>query len=360
MVFASVLALVSSALVIHYALDVAPLWTFATAVAAIVPLAELIRRSTEAIAERAGGAIGGLLNVTFGNMAELVLALFVLFAGHPSVVKAQITGSIIGNGLLGFGLAIVVGTWGRRQLRFKAARASHVASLLNLAFIALLIPALFNYTERGVFASTDVTSLDEKLSLSVAVVLIGVYATNLVYTLVTHRDVFAFDEPRPARQRGWTLWQSIGILVISAAATGWMAELVSDALEPTARAFGMSTFFLGIVVLAVVGNAAEYLSSIYFARRGSIALVASITVGSTIQVALLAAPLLVIVSNAIGRPMNLVFDNPLELIAIASVALIVNGIIRDGEVTWFEGVLLVAVYVLLAIAFYFATPQISP
>ena len=358
MVVLSLLLLVPAAAAVHFLLDVDPLWTFVAAIAAIVPLAEWIRRGTEQIARRAGSAVGGLLSATFGNTAELILALFVLLAGQPDVVKAQITGSIIGNGLLGFGLAIAIGSWGKRELRFKPERAGLLASLLMLVVIALLVPALFNYTERGIFASTDVTTLDEKLSLSVAVVLIVIYAANLVYTLVTHRDVFAHDEPADAHEGGeaWPLWRAIAVLVAATAATAWMAQLVSGALEATAKAIGVSTFFLGVVVLAVVGNAAEYFSSIYFARQGRMGLVATITLGSTIQVALLVAPILVLVSHLIGRPMNLVFDNPLELVAIASVAFVVNAITRDGEATWFEGVLLIGVYLLLAFAFFFATP----
>jgi Ca2+:H+ antiporter len=350
------LVLVPVALAVHYLLDAGPLWTFVAGIVAIVPLAEWIRRGTEQMAQRAGSAIGGLLNATFGNTAELVLAIFVLLAGQPNVVKAQITGSIIGNGLLGFGLAIAVGTWGRQELRFKPRRASLLSSLLMLVVIALLVPALFNYTERGIFASTEASSLDEKLSLCVAVVLIVVYAANLVYTLVTHRDVFALDEPPDSGKEAWPLWRAIAVLVAATAATAWMAELVSGALERTASEIGVSTFFLGVIVLAVIGNTAEYLSSVYFARQGRIGLVASITIGSTIQVALLVAPILVLVSYLIGHPMNLVFDNPLELIAIASVAFVVNAITRDGEATWFEGVMLIAVYILLAFAFFFATP----
>jgi Ca2+:H+ antiporter len=354
--FTWLLLLVPVAIAVHFVLDADPLWTFVAGIAAIVPLAEWIRRGTEQIAQRAGSAIGGLLNATFGNTAELVLAIFVLLAGHANVVKAQITGSIIGNGLLGFGLAITVGTWGKRELRFKPARASLLSSLLMLAVIALLVPALFNYTERGIFASTQAGSLDEKLSLSVAVVLLLVYAANLVYTLVTHRDAFALDEASDNGNAAWPLWRALAVLAVATAATAGMAELVAGALEQSARAIGVSTFFLGIIVLAIVGNTAEYLSSIYFARQGRMGLVASITVGSTTQVALLIAPILVLISHLIGHPMNLVFDNPLELIAIASVAFVVNTITRDGEATWFEGVLLIAVYVLLAFAFYYATP----
>ncbi|MGE5130976.1 MAG: calcium/proton exchanger [Sphingomonadaceae bacterium] len=356
MLFLATLILVAAALGVHFLLDVAPPWTFVAGVVAIVPLAEWIRRGTEHVARRAGSAVGGLLNSTFGNTAELVLAIFVLLAGNAEVVKAQITGSIIGNGLLGFGLAITVGTWGRRELRFKPQRAALLSSLLMLAVIALLVPALFDYTERGIFASTEATALDEKLSLAVAVVLIVVYAANLAYTLVTHRDVFALEESPESEEATWPLWRALAVLVTATAATAGMADLVSGALEKTATGIGVSTFFLGVVVLAVVGNAAEYFSSVYFARQGRIGLVASITVGSTIQVALLVAPVLVLLSHLLGQPMDLVFDNPLELVAIASVAFVVNAITRDGEVTWFEGVLLVAVYVLLAFAFFFATP----
>lgn len=349
------LVLVPVALAAHFLLDAGPLWTFAGGIIAIVPLAEWIRRGTEQVAHRAGSAVGGLLNATFGNTAELVLAIFVLLAGQANVVKAQIIGSIIGNGLLGFGLAIAIGTWGKRELRFKRERAGLLASLLMLVVIALLLPALFDYTERGVFASAQARSLDDKLSLCVAIVLIVLYAANLVYTLVTHRDVFAPDEPMDAPEAVWPLWRAIAVLVAATAATAWMAELVSAALEETAHTIGVSTFFLGVVVLAIIGNAAEYFSSIYFARQGRMGLVATITLGSTIQVALLVAPVLVLVSHLTGQPMNLVF-NPLELIAIASVAFVVNAITRDGEATWFEGVLLIGVYVLLAFAFLFATP----
>ncbi len=353
------LLLVPGAAAVHYLLHVRPLWTFVAGVAAIVPLAEWIRRGTEQISHRAGAAVGGLLNATFGNTAELVLAIFVLLTGQADVVKAQITGSIIGNGLLGFGLAIAIGTWGKQELGFKRERASLLSSLLMLVVIALLVPALFNYTERGIFASTEAAPLDEKLSLCVAVVLIVVYAANLVYTLVTDRDVFAPDEPREQKGEPWPLRRSIAVLVGATIATAWMAELVSGALGATARTIGVSTSFLGVIVPAIIGNVAEYVSSIYFARQGRLALVAAITVGSTIQVALLVAPILVLVSHVAGHPMNLVFDNPLELIAIASVAFVVNAITRDGQATWFEGVLLIAVYVLLAFAFFFATPPSS-
>ena len=324
----------------------------------MIPLAEWIRRATEHLARRAGPAIGGLLNVSFGNTAELVLALFVLAAGKPDVVKAQLTGSIIGNSLLGLGLAIVVGSIGRDKQTFKRARASQLSSLLLLSMIGLLLPALFDYVVRGNEATVRL-SRDEHFSLSVSVVLILVYVANLIYTLVTHRDVFAFAQ-RDDEAAGpggtdtpWPIWRALAVLAVATTATALEAHFISGALTPTALRLGLSEFFLGVILLAVIGNAAEYVSGVYFARQDQMGLAISITVGSTIQIALLAAPLLVIVSAIVGRPMNLVFSSPLELIAIAAVTFTVNAIAQDGETTWFEGVLLLAIYMLLALAFYF-------
>ncbi len=341
---------VPASLALGYLVHPGPVWVFGTAIVAIVPLAEVLREATEQIARTAGGAVGGLLNVTFGNLTELIIALFVLAAGHTGVVKAQITGSIIGNSLLGLGIAILAGTWGRTSQRFNPNRAGLVSSLLILSVIALLVPALFDYTERPV-AGTAVPALDERLSLGVAVVLLVVYGAALVYTFVTHRDDFATDEP--ATPAAGSLWTSVGMLAGGSVLIAAEAALLSGALEATAGAVGLSTFFVGIVVLALVGNAAEYFAAVSFARKDRMDLVITVTVGSTIQVALVTAPLLVLLSYVMGHPMNLVFDNPLELIAVAAAAFTVRSIAADGETTWFEGALLLAVYCLLALAFFF-------
>ena len=368
------LIFVPVSLALEHVIHAPPALIFATAIVGIIPLAEWIRRATEQLAESVGSAIGGLLNVTFGNAAELIIALFVLRAGQGDVVKAQITGAIIGNSLLGLGLAIVAGSFGRERQEFSRERAGQLGSMLMLTMIALLIPALFDYTERGHIDAGLAADLDERMSLGVSIVLIAVYVANLVYTLVTHRDVFA-DAVEGADHSGfgsakgtaaqdsavaeapahahWSARKALGILVAATAVTALQAELVSGSLEATASGLGLTPFFLGITVLAVVGNAAEYISAVYFARRNRMGLVMSITVGSTIQIALLVAPLLVIVSYFFGTPMNLVFANPLELMAIAGVAFAVNAIAHDGETTWFEGVLLLAVYALLGIAFYY-------
>jgi Ca2+:H+ antiporter len=358
MTFLFLLLLIPLALLLHY-FHAPPLAVFAAAALAIVPLAEWMRRGTEQIALRAGSVIGGLLNVTFGNMAELILALIVLRSGNLHVVKATITGSIIGNSLLGLGLAILVGSWGRRKQSFGREHAGLLSSLLLLSLIALFIPALFDYTERGLFGATHANAelLDERLSLGVAVVLILVYIANLIYTLYTHSDVFAYEEGHNGEKPVWSLWRSLGVLLAATVAVALMAELVSGALEATASTLGLTTFFLGIIVLPIVGNAAEYFSAVYFARKDKMGLVIGIAMGASIQVALLTAPLLVLFSYLLGHPMNLVFSNPLELIALAGVAFAVNSIAQDGESTWFEGLLLLAVYALLALAFFFATPN---
>lgn len=362
MIFRWLLLLIPISLALRYFFDVPPLIVFGAAILAIVPLAEWIRRATEQLADKLGSTIGGLLNVTFGNVAEMLLAVFVLLDGETTVVKGQITGSIIGNSLLGLGLCIVIGSWGREKQTFNKQSAGRLSSLLILSVIALLLPAIFSYTERGIVNPATASRLEENLSLGVAVILIVVYLANLVYTLVTHRDVFqsaksakSADEADDEKQ--WSAWTAVGVLVVGTALTAWESKVISGELGAAASALGLTKFFLGVIVLAIIGNAAEYVAAIYFARQDQMTTVMGITVGSSIQVALLIAPLLILISYIIGSPMNLVFANPIELIAIAAVAFIVNAIALDGETTWFEGVMLIAVYLILAMAFLFVTPQ---
>jgi len=330
-------------------------WVFATGILGIVPIAEYIRKATEHVAERAGTAVGGLLNVTFGNVSELVIALFLLAGGHGNIVKGQITGSIIGNGLLGLGLGIVAGGIGREKQTFRRDRAGLLSSLLVLSVIGLILPTIFDYTERGTYQNHNPIGIDRTMSLGVAIVLMLVYVANLVYTFITHRNIFASAEEEKT-DSGWSLAKSITVLLVGTAFIAVEAELVSGAIEEAARELHLSSFFLGVTILAIVGNASEYLSAIYFARKNRIGLVMTITVGSSIQMALLIAPILVIASFAMGKPMSLVFSTPLELIAITAAAFAVNTIAQDGETNWFEGVLLLGVYLILAIAFYFVVP----
>lgn len=340
--------------VLAYGLEVSPPWVFVAGAIAIGVLADWVRRSTEHLAARVGPAIGGLLNVSFGSLAELILAFFVLVAGNVDVVRAQITGSIIGTSLFGLGLAIIVGSFGRTRLRFNRAKAGQMASMLILVSIALLLPAVFDFTGKHLSGAAGLELNDERLSIGVSIVLLLLYLANLVYTLVTHRDVFASSEPRERTDgASWPLWLSVGSLIAATAVIALEAHLVSGALEQTAETVGVSPVFIGVIVLALVGTASDLFAAAWFAAQGRMNLVLNICVGSTIQVALVVAPVLVIGSLLLGYPMSLVFANPLDLFAIASAAFIVNAISSDGEATWFEGALLVGVYVVLAMAFFF-------
>lgn len=234
------LVLVPIAPALKYFVGASPVWIFATGAVAIAVLADWIRRATEQAAKSLGPAIGGLMTVSFGSIgsiAEIVLALFVLAAGKTEVVKAQITGSILGTSLLGLGIAIVVGTLGREHLRFKRERASLLSSLLILAVIALLLPAVFDLSQRALGGGARLVD-EEDLSLGVSLVLV-VYVANLAYTLVTHRDVFAPDEPRDT-EGGWPMAVSVGVLIGATALVAVEAEAVSSALEATAANLGLS------------------------------------------------------------------------------------------------------------------------
>ena len=349
------LAIVPIAPVLADVFETAPIWVFLAGAVAIGILADWVRRATEQLAERVGPAVGGLLNVSFGSLAEVILAFFVLAAGKPAVVQAQITGSIIGTGLFGTGLAIIVGCIGRDRLTFKRERAGQLSTMLILVLIALLLPAVVDFTGRNITNREQMGLTDLELSVWVSVVLLLLYAANLVYTLVTHRDIFAGAEPREPKG-AWPLWGSLSVLVAATAVIAFEAELVSGALEATAAALHLSTVFLGVIVLALVGTASDLFAASFFARQGKMGLVLSICVGSSIQVALVVAPLLVLGSLLLGHPLTLVFGNPLDLFAIVATAFVVNAVASDGETTWFEGVLLVGVYLLLGLAFFFSAP----
>lgn len=338
--------------VLAWVADASPVWVFAWGGVAVVVLADWVRRATDQLALRIGPAIGGLLAITFGSIAEVMLAMFVLFEGKAEVVRAQLTGSIIGTSLLGLGVAVIVGAIGRDRQRFGRERAGLRSSLLILVMIALLMPSLFDLAQGAATPQLRFLS-DEELSIAVSVVLLALYGANLVYTLVTHRDIFAQDEPAGGGEEPWPAWAAILVLLSATAVIGGEAEIVSGALEATAGALGLTQVFLGVIVLALVGTAADLVAAAWFARQDRLGLTMSICIGSAIQVALVVAPLLVLASWAIGKPMTLVFNSPMDLFAVAATAFIVNSIATDGETTWFEGVLLVGVYALLGLAYFF-------
>ena len=344
----ALLLFIPLSLVLKYLVGAGPIWLFLTGVIAVGVLADWVRRATEQLAERAGSAVGGLLNVSFGSIAELVLALFVLAHGEASVVKAQITGSIIGTSLLGLGLAMLAGGLRREKQQFDRANTGLLSTLLILVVVALLLPAVFDLRAHAGTANT--AGIDERLSIGASAVLLLLYLANLVFTLVTHRDAFAGDEA--SGSSSWSLARSLGVLIGGTVLIAAEAEMVSDAVAATATQLHVSPAFLGVIVLALVGTSADLFAAVAFARQDRMAIVFSICIGSAIQMSLVVAPLLVLVSWLIGHPMNLVFD-PLELFAIAGTAFIVRAIAADGETNWFEGMLLVGVYALFGLAFFF-------
>ncbi len=350
------LAFLPIAAVLQYFIHIGPIWVFVTGAVAVAVLADWIRRATEQVAAHTGPAIGGLVTVSFGSIAELLLAFFVLLESGSGIVRAQITGSILGTSLLGLGLAMLAGGMRHEHQEFKRERAGLLTSMFALLMIALLLPAIFNLA-TGARQNSSQHALgvsDEALSLAVSVVLLLLYGGNLVFTLVTHRDVFSSGEEEEGGDKAkWSLTKSLIVLVAATVAIAFGAEIVSNALQATAQKLGIPLLFMGVIPLALIGTSSDLFAAVVFGRQDRMGLVMSICVGSAVQVALVIAPLLVLASWAIGHPMTFVFSDPLELFAIGGTAFIVNAIAGDGRTTWFEGLLLVGVYVLFALAFFF-------
>jgi Ca2+:H+ antiporter len=315
-------------------------------------------RATEELAARAGPGIGGLLNVTFGNAPELIIALFALGQGLQEVVKASIVGSIIGNTLLVLGAAMLVGGIGRDKQRFSPTSASIQTSMLMLAAAALLMPAIFELVEGKGLPSpgaelTDYGSTVEHLSLAVAIVLISTYVIGLFFSLKTHRDLFN-PEYEDAGAAAWSTRTSVLVLAAAGVLVGVMSEVLVGSISEASSSIGLSEFFIGVIVVAIVGNAAEHWVAVLVARKDKMDLAVNIAVGSAAQVALFVAPVLVLASFFIGpSPLALVF-NGFELGAILLAILIASQTTQDGESNWFEGVQLLAVYFVLGLAFYYA------
>lgn len=327
-----------------------PLYIFAASALAIIPLAGWMGRATESITCHLGAGIGGLLNATFGNAAELIIALMALRAGLPNVVKASITGSIIGNALLVLGLAIVVGGVKRPILKFNRTAASLSTTLLALSAIALIVPALFHQLARG----ANRLPLERTLSVEIAFVLAITYILSLVFSLHTHKHLYTGgeeDEEAALEMKQVPLWISTAILIVSTGLVALLSEFLVGTVQAAASRLGMSEVFVGVFVVAIVGNAAEHSTAVLVAMKNKMDLVINIAVGSSLQVALLVAPVLVFASYAIGTPLDLLFST-FEIAAVVLSVAIVCLIAIDGESNWMEGVLLLAVYAILGLAFY--------
>jgi Ca2+:H+ antiporter len=329
---------------------------FAASALGIVPTAALMGRATEELAARSGPGIGGLLNVTFGNAPELIIALFALGQGLQEVVKASIVGSIIGNILLVLGAAMLAGGIGRTKQTFSRTSAS--IQMLMLAAAALIMPAIFELVEGKGLPAPGAEAIHyggtvEHLSLAVAVVLIATYVIGLFFSLKTHRDLFN-PEYEDEDSWGWSTRTSVIALAIAGILVGVMSEVLVGSITEASHSIGLSEFFIGVIVVAIVGNAAEHWVAVLVAMKDKMDLAVNIAVGSSAQVALFVAPVLVLASFFLGPyPLALVF-NGFELGAILLAILIANQVTQDGESTWFEGVQLLAIYFVFGLAFYFA------
>jgi Ca2+:H+ antiporter len=327
---------------------------FISACLAIIPLAAILGLATEHLASRAGEGLGGLLNATFGNAAELIIAIVALRGGQIDVVKASLTGSIIGNLLLVLGAAFVAGGLRQSVQDFNRIGATCQATTVTLAAFALVIPAGFHAGGQS-FVTPE---FEQHLSLAIALVLLGVYFLMLIFSLRTHPMLFSGEDAaaghghHPQGDALWSTGKSVLILVGSSALIAWMSELLVGSVEHAAHAMGMSQVFVGVIVVAIVGNAAEHSTAVLMAMKNRMDLTLGIAFGSSIQVALFVAPLLVLLSYAIAaEPMDLVFTHG-EVVAVVLTAFIASQVASDGKSTWFDGVQLLAVYAIIGISFY--------
>ena len=333
---------------------------FATSAIGVIPTAALMGRSTEELADRVGPGIGGLLNVTFGNFPELLIALFALREGLHEVVKASILGSVLGNVLLVLGASMVVGGATRDRQSFSARAARSQATMLILASAALVMPAVFQLVKGGGLPLPGAelvrfSSSVENLSLTVAIVLLLSYAAGLWFSLVSHRDLFnPPEDEEDDKSEVWSVKRSVTLLAIAGLAVGLMSEILVGSIAETAESVGLTEFFIGAVIVAIVGNAAEHWVAVYVAAKDKMDLAVNIAVGSGAQVALFVGPLLVVLSFFVGpHPLALAF-NGFEVAGLVMAVIVASHFTSQGESTWFDGLMLLAVYAVLVATFLFA------
>ncbi|MEI6478934.1 MAG: calcium/proton exchanger [bacterium] len=314
---------------------------------AIIPLAKFIGEATEELTVYTGPGIGGFLNATFGNATELIIGILALQAGLIEVVKASITGSILGNLLLVLGMAIFFGGRKRERQKFNITVAKASCSTLLLTVIALVIPAVFLQTSPGVDSGVV-----EKLSIAVSIMMILAYIASLYFSLHTHKHLYSQDVASSEIEAKWSRSKSISILFFATIAVAVMSEILVNSIEPIVVAFGWTELFIGVIFVAIIGNAAEHVSAITVAIKDKMDLALQVSIGSATQIAMFVAPALVLASLFFKVQMSLIFSN-FELVSLIFSVLVVNSIIEDGESNWFEGVQLLVAYIIIATAFFF-------
>jgi Ca2+:H+ antiporter len=321
---------------------------------AVVPLAGWMGRATEELADRLGHGVGGLLNATFGNAAELIIALIALSRGLTGVVKASIAGSIIGNVLLVMGVSILGGGIKFREQRFNQTAARASATTLTLAAFALTIPTVFHVTAAGHSGGWS-SATEQKLSLAIAIVLFITYACLLGFELVTHKQLYVVDssaEDETQGTDGWSVSKSLLVLIVATGLVALMSEFLVGAVEAARSTLGLTEVFVGVILIAVIGNAAEHSTAVMMAMKNKMGISLGIAVGSSLQIALFVAPVLVFASYFFGRPMDLEFTLP-EVVAVIAAVHLIFQISGDGETNWLEGVQLLSVYLILVILFFY-------
>jgi Ca2+:H+ antiporter len=344
----ALLVFVPASVALHLAAPSRHVLVFAVSCLAVVPVAGLMGRATEAVAARVGAGLGGFLSAALGNAAELILGLAALRAGEIEVVKASITGSIVGNLLLVFGAALVAGGARRERQTFNRTAAGAGSATLFLAAVALLVPALQHHGADP-HPESRLPS-----SLAISVVLLVLYLLSLLFSLRTHAHLYAGEEDAAhGEEPAWSPRVAGAVLVGATVVVAVLSEILVESLSGASEALGLSRLFVGVIVVAIVGNAAEHSTAVVMALRDEMDLALQISVESSKQVALFVAPVLVFAGIALGRPMDLVFTE-LEVMAVAAAVGAVTLVALDGESNWLEGAMLVAVYAVLGVAFYYA------
>ena len=332
---------------------------FVVSALAIIPIAGWMGHATEQLAHRMGEGIGGLLNASFGNAAELIIALIALRAGQIEVVKASITGSIIGNLLLVLGLSIFMGGLKHKKQTFNKTAARVSCTALILAAAALVIPTVFHISAERTGGWTP--QAEQRLSLAIAIILIATYGAILLFSLVTHKQLFVGGEadiaatPEAAKDEHsepWSVGKAVTVLIVATFAVAWVSEFLVGAVEAARHSLGVTEVFVGVIIVAIVGNAAEHSTAITMAMKNKMDLSIGIAVGSSLQIALFVAPVLVFASYLFPHQLNLEFTVP-EVAAVVLAAFVTDQIAGDGESNWLEGVQLLALYVIIGLLFYF-------
>jgi Ca2+:H+ antiporter len=317
---------------------------FVTSALAILPLAGMIGHATEDLAARIGPQKGGLLNATFGNVTELIIAFFLILDDQLEIVKASITGSIIGNILLVLGLAFLLGGWKREEQQFNRTSAGLHSASLVIAVIALFMPVLFSFSPEATNFRT------EAISVGVSIILIAVYGLSLLFSMKTHKNLFRSDfehgEPK------WSTRYAVGMLCGATVLVALMSEFLVGSLEHTVKELGLSKLFVGLIIVPIVGNAAEHSSAVVLAMKNKMDVSIEIAIGSSTQIALFVAPMLVFLSLIVGHPMDFIFTS-FEIAAVGFSSIILAFIALDGRSNWFEGAQLLAAYLIMALSFFF-------